>query len=160
MDNFDKKHEMIQKLLGMLKSHAANEVNTGLAKPEGEGDMHGLEVAHVEMAPHDMDESMPEHSIREEEDQPDEAKMSMGGIVDNVNKGGYKAAPAKAMPSEMQDAHPDKEGAVHKEVGEGMEKRDALTTTEHEEPLDTEYSDAQEEPASMFASFLGKKKRK
>ena len=113
--------------------------------------MHGLEVAHVETAPHEMDESTPEHSIREEEDQPGEEKMAKGGYVD---------APAKKIPYESADGQPDKEGAVHKEVGEGMAKRDALTTTEHEEPLDAEYEDAESEPPSMFASFLGKKKKK
>jgi hypothetical protein len=152
MDSFDEKRGMVKKLLAMLKDHASSEVDNGLKKPEGEGDMHGLEVSHVEVLPdHQMDETTPEHDIREEENQPHEEKMAAGGYVD---------APAKKIPYESGDGQPDKEGAVHKEVLEGGPKRDALTTTEHEEPLDTEYPSAPEEPSSMFASFLGRKKRK
>ncbi len=139
-DHFDEKRGMVQKLLAMLKSHAANEVSTGLAKPEGEDDMHGLEVAHVEVLPdHNMDESTPEHDVREEEDQPDEAKMHTGGIVDKVSP-----TIPPTMDSEM--GMPDKEGAVHKEVKEPFEHRDALTTTSHQEPLDREYDEASAEP--------------
>lgn len=152
MDSFDEKRGMVQKLLAMLKSHATNEVESGLKKPDGEGDMHGLEVSHVEVLPdHKMDEVTPEHDIREEEDQPDSEKMATGGYVD---------APKKEIPYGSAEGHPDKMGAAHKEVGEGMAKRDALTTTEHEEPLDTEYPEAGSEPPSLFASFLGKRKKK
>ena len=145
---------MVQKLLAMLKEHASNEVNTGLQKPEGEGDMHGLEVSHVEVLPdHKMDEVTPEHDVREEENQPDEASMHTGGVVDKVS-------PTIPPTMDSETGAPDKEGAVHKEVKEPFGHRDALTTTSHQEPLDREYEEAPAEPSSMFASFLGKKKRK
>lgn len=144
MDSFDEKRGMVKKLLDMLKSHAANEVSTGLKRPEGEGDMHGLEVSHVEVLPdHKMDEVTPEHDIREEENQPAPDEMHTGGMVPDSPVG-----------------QPDKQSSVHKELGESLAKRDALTTTEHEEPLDTEYPEASSEPSSMFASFLGKRKKK
>jgi hypothetical protein len=145
-DHFDEKRGMVKKLLDMLKQHAASEVSTGLQHPEGEGDMHGIQAERVEMADHDMDEPTPEHDVVTHE-------MHTGGIVDKVS-------PIVAPPMESDPGHPDKEGAVHKEVGEGMEKRDALTTTEHEEPLDTKYPDAEEEQPSMFASFLSRKRKK
>jgi hypothetical protein len=145
-DMFDEKRGMVKKLLEMLKNHASDEVSAGLQHPEGEGDMHGIQAERVEMADHDMDEPTPEHDVVTHE-------MHTGGVVDKVS-------PIVPLKMDSEKGQPDKDGAVHKEVGEGMEKRDALTTTEHEEPLDTEYPDAHEEPASMFASFLGKKKKK
>lgn len=147
MDEFDEKRGMVKKLLDMLKSHASNEVSTGLQHPEGEGDMHGIQAEKVEVLPdHEMDESTPEHDVMTHD-------MHTGGVVDKVS-------PIVAPPMESDPGKPDHEGAVHKEVGEGMAKRDALTTTEHEEPLDTEYPDAAEEPSSMFKSFLSRKKKK
>ena len=152
MDEFDNKRGMVKQLLDMLKSHASNEVSTGLQKPEGEGDMHGLETAHVEVLPdHKMDEVTPEHDAREEEDQPE--KMHTGGIVDKVS-------PTVPPTTDSMMGAPDKEGAVHKEVKEPFEHRDALTTTSHQEPLDREYPEAESEPPSMFTSFLGKRKKK
>lgn len=146
-DMFDEKRGMVQKLLQMLKSHASDEVNTGLQKPEGEGDMHGVQVEKVEVLPdHEMDMPTPEHDVLTHD-------MHTGGVVDKVSP---------IMPPAM-DSHkgmPDKKAAVHKELGESMPERDALTTTEHEEPLGTEYPDAEEEQPSMFASFLGKRKKK
>ena len=137
MDQFDEKRGMMAKLLAMLKEHASNEVANGLKKPEGEGDMHGLEVSHVEVLPdHKMDEVTPEHDIREEEDQPHEEKMAPGGYVD---------APAKKIPYESADGQPDKEGSAHEEATE--------SEAEREEEGDIE-------PPSMFASFLGKKRKK
>jgi len=145
-DGFDEKHKMVQKLLEMLKQHAANEVNSGLKHPEGEGDMHGIQAERVEVAPHAMDEPTPEHDVVTHE-------MHTGGIVDKVS-------PIVPPPMESDPGHPDKQSSVHKELGESLAKRDALTTTEHEEPLDTEYPEAESEPPSMFASFLSRKKKK
>lgn len=63
-DMFDKKREMMGQLLEMLKRHASDEVDSGLAKPEGEGDMAGLEIEKIEVLPdHKMDEPTPEHEI-------------------------------------------------------------------------------------------------
>jgi hypothetical protein len=147
MDSFDEKRGMVKKLLDMLKEHASNEVNTGLQHPEGEGDMHGIQAERVEVLPeHEMDIPTPEHDVVTHE-------MHTGGIVDKVSP-----TVPPTMDSEM--GAPDKEGAVHKEVTEPFAHRDALTTTSHQEPLDREYEDAKEEPSSMFASFLGKRKKK
>lgn len=136
-DSFDEKRGMVKKLLDMLKGHASNEVSNGLVKPEGEGDMHGIQAEKIEVLPdHEMETPTPEHDVVTHE-------MNTGGMIPDDSMG-----------------HPDKEGAAHKEVMEPVSKRDALTTTEHEEPLDTEYPEAEEEQPSMFASFLGKKKKK
>ncbi len=138
MDQFDEKRGMVAKLLAMLKDHATNEVDNGLRKPEGEGDMHGLEVSHVEVLPdHKMDEVTPEHDIREEEDQP--------GPEDKMAKGGYVDAPAKPIPYESADGQPDKEGSAHEEATESEAERE---------------SEGDIQPPSMFASFLGKRKKK
>ena len=146
-DGFDEKRGMVKKLLEMLKSHAANEVSTGLQHPEGEGDMHGIQAENVEVLPdHEMDKSTPEHDVVTHD-------MHTGGVVDKVSP-----TVPPTMDSEM--GLPDKKAAIHKELGESLPERDALTTTEHEEPLDTEYPDAAEEPSSMFKSFLSRKKRK
>lgn len=136
MDHFDAKRGMVKQLLDMLKQHASAEVGAGLKHPEGEGDMHGIQAENVEDIDHKMDEPTPEHDVVTHD-------MHTGGMVPDSPEG-----------------QPDKMGAVHKEVGEPMAKRDALTTTEHEEPLDTEYPEAESEPPSMFASFLGKRKKK
>lgn len=64
MDMFEKKRGMMGQLLEMLKQHASDEVDSGLRKPEGEGDMAGLQVEKVEILPdHEMDEPTPEHEI-------------------------------------------------------------------------------------------------
>lgn len=64
MDEFDEKRGMVKMLLDMLKGSAAKEVSDGLQKPEGEGDMHGIQVEKVEMLPdHKMDEPTPEHDV-------------------------------------------------------------------------------------------------
>lgn len=137
MDHFDAKRGMVKQLLDMLKQHASTEVANGLSKPEGEGDMHGIQAEKVEILPdHKMDEPTPEHDVVTHE-------MNTGGMVPDSPEG-----------------HPDKQGAVHKELGESMAERDANTTTEHEEPLGTEYPEPESEPSSMFASFLGRKKKK
>lgn len=152
MDHFDAKRGMVKQLLDMLKKNASTEVGNGLKKPEGEGDMHGLEVSHVEVLPdHKMDEVTPEHDIREEEDQPDEAKMHTGGIVDKVSP---------TVPPKM-DSHkgqPDKEGSAHEEASESEGERIAegdITPM----PGD-KYPEAESEQPSMFASFLSRKKKK
>ncbi len=140
-DGFDEKRGMVQKLLAMLKENASNEVSTGLQKPEGEGDMHGLEVSHVEVLPdHKMDGVTPEHDIREEENQPHEEKMAKGGYVD---------APAKSIPYESADGQPDKEGSAHEEATESESEREAEGDIE---PVS--------EPTSMFANLFAKKKKK
>ena len=64
MDSFERKRGMMGQLLDMLKQHASSEVDSGLSKPEGEGDMHGIEVEKVEILPeHEMDEPTPVHEI-------------------------------------------------------------------------------------------------
>lgn len=63
-DMFDKKRDMMGQLLEMLKRHASDEVDSGLTKPEGEGDMAGIQVEKVEVLPeHEMDEPTPVHEI-------------------------------------------------------------------------------------------------
>lgn len=132
MDPFEEKHKMVQQLLDMLKSHAANEVSTGLQKPEGEGDMHGLQVEKVEVLPaHKMDIPTPEHDIVTHD-------MHTGGIVDKVS-------PAVPLPMGSEQGEPDKEGAAHEEATESETEREA---------------EGDIEPASMFSSFLGRKKKK
>ena len=158
MDEFDGKRSMVKKLMEMLKSHASNEVSTGLQHPEGEGDMHGLEVEKVEMLPdHEMDISTPEHEVDTkmvpEGQHTASSGYHTGGIVDKVS-------PIMPPPMDAEMGQPDKQSAVHKELGESLGKRDSLTTTEHEEPLDTEYPEAESEPSSMFKSFLSRKKKK
>lgn len=137
MDNFDAKRGMVKQLLDMLKKNASAEVGTGLQKPEGEDDMHGIQVEKVEVLPeHKMDEPTPEHDIITHE-------MNTGGMVPDSMKG-----------------QPDKPGAVQKEAEDSIGTREMRTSEENEEPLGTEYPEAENEPSSMFASFLGKKKRK
>lgn len=63
-DMFDRKRDMMGQLLEMLKRHASDEVDSGLSKPEGEGDMAGIQVEKVEVLPgHEMDEPTPDHEI-------------------------------------------------------------------------------------------------
>jgi hypothetical protein len=172
-DAFDEKRGMVKKLLDMLKAHASSEVSSGLSKPEGEDDMHGLQVEKVEVLPgHEMDKSTPEHEVDTKLIPEGQHTANLGfnqggmaynkgGVVEKVNA--TDPTPkihSGPIPYESADGQPDKEGAVHKEVGEGLQKRDSLTTTEHEEPLGTEYPEAESEPSSMFASFLGRKKKK
>lgn len=102
MDSFDEKRGMVQKLLAMLKEHASNEVDSGLQKPEGEGDMHGIQVEKVEVLPeHKMDEPTPEHEVITHE-------MNTGGMVPDSSAG-----------------HPEKEGAAHEEATEPEAEREA-----------------------------------
>jgi len=166
MDPFEKKRGMVQELLSMLKKHASDEVNSGLQHPEGEGDMHGIQAEKVEVLPeHEMDRSTPEHEVDTklvpEGKETANLGYSKGGVVEKVNA--TDPTPkihSGPIPYESADGQPDKEGAVHKEVGESLQKRDALTTTEHEEPLGTEYPDAEGEPTSMFQSFLSRRRKK
>ncbi len=147
MDSFDEKRGMVKKLLDMLKDHASNEVNSGLQHPEGEGDMHGIQAERVEVLPeHEMDIPTPEHDVVTHE-------MHTGGVVDKVS-------PIVPKTMDSHKGQPDKQSSVHKELGESLPERDALTTTEHQEPLDTAYPEAESEPPSMFASFLSRKKKK
>lgn len=137
MDSFDEKRGMVKKLLDMLKDHASNEVSTGLQHPEGEGDMHGIQAERVEVLPeHEMDVPTPEHDV----------------ITHEMNTGG--------MVPDSMEGQPDKQSSIHKELGESLAERDSLTTTEHQEPMGTEYEEAASEPSSMFGSFLSRKKKK
>src|SRR6266850_861406 len=102
MDSFEEKHKMVQQLLDMLKSHAVDEVDSGLKKPEGEGDMHGLQIEKVEVLPgHEMDASTPEHEV-------DTKLVPEGKHTANLgyNKGGYVDAPAKPIPYEDANGKP------------------------------------------------------
>jgi len=139
-DSFDEKRGMVKKLLDMLKSHASNELSSGLSKPEGEDDMHGVQVEKVEVLPeHEMDETTPEHEV--------DTKLIPEGQHTHLgySKGGYADAPAKPIPYESADGQPDKEGSAHEEATESESEREA---------------EGDIEPTSMFSSFLGKKKRK
>ncbi|SRR5216684_1664372 len=140
-DSFEEKHKMVAQLLEMLKGHAANEVNSGLSKPEGEGDMHGIQVEKVELLPeHEMDKATPEHEV-------DTKLVPEGKETANLgySKGGYTDAPVKPIPYESANGQPDKEGSAHEEATESESEREA---------------EGDIEPASMFSSFLGKKKKK
>jgi hypothetical protein len=144
MDMYEKKHGMMQELLAMLKKHASDEVDGGLKRPEGEGDMHGIQAERVEMADHDMDHPTPEHDVVTHE-------MHTGGIVDKVS-------PEVHPPMESEQGHPDKEGSAHEEASEPEAERIAegdITPM----PGD-KYPEAESEPPSMFASFLSRKKKK
>lgn len=120
-------------LLKMLKKSAADEVDSGLKKPEGEGDMHGLQTERVLDIDHDMDHPTPEHDVETKE-------LSRGGVVEDVNA----EAPGE-IPMESTDGHPDKEGSAHEEATESEEERIAEGDIE---PMH-----------SPFETFL-KKKRK
>jgi hypothetical protein len=161
MDHFDAKRGMVKKLLDMLKEHASSEVSTGLQHPEGEGDMHGIQAERVETADHDMDEPTPEHDVVTHELNQGGMAYNRGGIVDKVNA--TDPTPkihSGSIPYESADGEPDKEGAVHKEDMMPLESREAETTEENQEPHDSKYEEAETEPSSMFASFLGRKKKK
>jgi hypothetical protein len=135
MDSFESKHKMVQQLLDMLKSHASNEVSTGLQHPEGEGDMHGIQAERVEVIPdHGMDEPTPEHDVVTHE-------LNTGGMVPDSTKG-----------------EPDKEGSAHEEATESESERKA--EGDIEAMPGATYAEAASEPPSMFASFLGKRKKK
>jgi hypothetical protein len=159
MEEFDEKHKMMQKLLGMLKDHASNEVSNGLTKPEGEGDMHGLQVEKVEVLPdHVMDHSTPEHDV---DTKMEDDHMAKGGLVmDKVSaEDPTPKIHSGKIPYEPESGsgEPEMEGATHGEV-----MKDPLrgTTEELEEPAGTKYSDPEEEQSSMFKSFLSPRKRK
>jgi hypothetical protein len=153
MDSFEEKHKMVQKLLSMLKNHAVNEVETGLKRPEGEKDMHGLQVSHVEVLPeHEMDVPTPEHDVREELNPESSEKMNMGGVA-GYDKGGVvekvnatdptPKIHSGPIPYESADGQPDKEGSAHEEATESDEERE---------------SEGDIRP--MFESFFGKRKKK
>jgi hypothetical protein len=159
MDPFEKKHEMVQKLLSMLKNHAVGEVESGLKKPEGEGDMHGVQVEKVEVLPgHEMDEATPEHEV--DTKLVDEGKATAnagyneggmagydkGGVVEKVNA--TDPTPkihSGPIPYESANGQPDKEGSAHEETTESDEERMA---------------EGDIVPTTLFESFLGRKKKK
>lgn len=131
MDSFDEKRGMVKKLLDMLKTSASGEVGTGLQKPEGADDMHGVQVERVEVLPeHKMDMPTPEHDVETKE-------LNAGGV----------------MP-EPSDGQPDIRGAVESNLPPSEMKAD------EEDATGEDYPDEEEEPSSMFQSFLSRKKRK
>lgn len=76
---FAEKRKTIQQLLGMLKSHASNEVDSGLQKPNASPDMHGIQAEKVEVVgDHKMDEPMPRHDVITHD-------MADGGLVRGVD---------------------------------------------------------------------------
>lgn len=159
MDMFEERHKMVQKLLSMLKNHAATEVDSGLKKPEGEGDMHGIQVEKVEVLPeHEMDKATPEHEV--DTKLVDEGKATAnagyskggmagydkGGVVEKVNA--TDPTPkihSGPIPYESEEGHPDKEGSAHEEATESDEERRA---------------EGDIVPTTLFESFLGRKKKK
>jgi hypothetical protein len=158
MDQFDEKHKMVQKLLAMLKNHAANEVDSGLKKPEGEDDMHGVQVEKVEVLPgHEMDKATPEHEVDTklvpEGKSTANAGYNQGGMA--YNKGGVvekvnatdptPKIHSGPIPYESADGQPDKEGSAHEEATESDQER--------EEEGDIV-------PTTLFESFLGRKRKK
>lgn len=101
MDHFDARRGMVKQLLDMLKKSASDEVGTGLQQPEGEGDMHGIQMEKVEVLPeHKMDEPTPEHDVVTHE-------MNEGGMIPDAMKG-----------------QPDKEGSAHEEATESESERE------------------------------------
>lgn len=148
-DQFDKKRGMVQELLSMLKRHAADEVNSGLQKPEGEGDMHGIQGEKVEVLPdHEMDKATPEHEVDtkliDEGKHTSSMGYSEGGVVDKVNA--TDPTPkihSGPIPYESADGRPDKEGSAHEEATESESEREA-----------------EGDITPMFTSLFGKKKKK
>lgn len=109
MDPFEKKHEMVQQLLDMLKRHASDEVDSGLKKPEGEDDMHGVQIEKVEVLPgHEMDMTTPEHEV-DTKLIPEGKHTSMG-----MNNGGVTP----------EEGKPEIEGAAHEEAEESDMERE------------------------------------
>jgi len=149
MDPFEKKHEMVKKLLLMLKNHAVNEVESGLKKPEGEGDMHGLQAEKVEVLPeHEMDKATPEHEVETKLIDEDKHTANMGysdgGVVEKVNA--TDPTPkihSGPIPYEHADGHPDKEGSAHEEATESDQERES-----------------EGDITPMFESFFGRRKKK
>ena len=142
MDSFDEKRGIVKKLLDMLKSHASNEVSSGLQKPKGmPEDAHGIQVEKVMVADHDMDHPTPEHEVETKE-------LAKGGLVMDkpASEGEYVDAPHKTIPYESAEGHPDTEGSVQEEAHEPLQEREAEAT---EEPL---------HPA--FETFFSKKRKK
>jgi hypothetical protein len=152
-DSFAAKRGMMSQLLAMLKKHAADEVDSGLKRPEGEGDMHGLQDEKVEVLPnHEMDKATPEHEvdtklIPEGKSTANMSKGGMayheGGVVEDVNAETYSREAAGKIPYESAEGHPDKEGSAHEEATESQEERQAEGDT----------------TPSMFEAFLRRKKK-
>jgi hypothetical protein len=148
-DTFDEKRGMVKKLLEMLKAHASSEINSGLSKPEGEDDMHGLQVEKVEILPnHEMDKSTPEHEVDTklvpEGKETANLGYNEGGVVEKVNA--TDPTPkihSGPIPYESADGQPDKEGSAHEEATESDAERE---------------SEGDIRP--MFESFFGRKKKK
>lgn len=110
MDAYSRKHEMMGQLLDMLKRHASDEVDSGLSKPEGEGDMHGLEIEKVEILPdHEMDAATPEHEV--------DTKLIPEG--DHTANLGYAEGGVVA-----EDGKPEIQGAAHEEATESDAERE------------------------------------
>jgi len=96
MDAFEKKHEVVQQLLDLLKSNAVGEVEKGL-HPKG------VEVEKVSVIPHTHTESV----------SPEEAsKLAEGGVVEEEDKNALEALPG---PVEDEDAEKDAIQSEHNE---------------------------------------------
>lgn len=149
MESFDRKRAMVGQLLAMLKKHASDEVGSGLKRPEGEGDMHGLQDEKVEMLPdHEMDKATPEHEV--DTKLIDEGKhtanagyneggmtYSKGGVVEKVNA--TDPTPkihSGPIPYESEEGHPDKEGTLQEEASEPLAEREAEIPEENGSPFD------------------------
>jgi hypothetical protein len=150
-DPFSEKRGMVQMLLKMLKQHASNEVDSGLKRPEGEGDMHGLQDEKVEVLPeHEMDKSTPEHEVDTklipEGQHTANMNYSKGGVVEKVNATDptpkIHSGPIPYEPG-SGDGQPEKQGSAHEEATESQEERQAEGDT----------------TPSMFEMFLRRKKK-
>jgi hypothetical protein len=145
-DPFSEKRGMVQMLLKMLKKHASDEVEGGLKKPEGEGDMHGVQAERVLDTEHEMDHPTPEHDVVTHELNQGGMAYNKGGVVEKVNA--TDPTPkihSGPIPYESAEGHPDKEGSAHEEATESEEEREAEGDVE---PMH-----------SPFESFLKKKKK-
>ena len=151
MDPFDKKREMVHQLLSMLKKHASDEVDSGLKRPEGEGDMHGIQDEKVEDLPnHKMDESTPEHEVDTklvpEGHSTANLGYSKGGVVEDVNAEKYSREGNTAIPYESSEGHPDLKAPLQEDAAEPLDEREASIP---------------QEEGSLFDNFLRPlKKRK
>jgi hypothetical protein len=150
MDPFEKKRGMVQELLQMLKRHASDEVGSGLKRPEGSGDMHGIQDEKIEDLPdHEMDQSTPEHEIDTKLIPEGKSTANMGynkgGIVENDNAETYGKEPIGKIPYESEQGHPDLKGAVENEASEPLDKREAEIPEESMHPA--------------FETFLKRKKK-
>ncbi len=123
MDGFDEKRQMVKMLLDMLKGSAADEVSNGLKKPEGEGDMHGLQVEKVEVLPdHRMDEPTPEHDVEMHSDGIADEVLPKGSIAEEMKRAPEMAAEDDAE-SHAEDDNDDMEDSPSHAFASLMKKK-------------------------------------